>query len=98
MKTALAHLHEPLDTVIAVALCGGVAIYLLSLDAIRFRDARSVNRRRIAAALVSAALIPLAVGVDALAALAAVAAVPATFVAYEAIRFRERRAELRAAT
>jgi hypothetical protein len=46
---------------------------------------------------VSAALIPLAVEVDALAALAAVAAVPATFVAYEAIRFRERRAELRAA-
>jgi low temperature requirement protein LtrA len=97
MKTALAHLHEPLDAVIAVALCGGVAIYLLSLDAIRFRDARSVNRRRIAAALVSAGLIPLAVEVDALAALAAVAAVPATFVAYEAIRFRERRAELRAA-
>ena len=38
MKTALAHLHEPLDAVIASALCGGVAIYLLSLDAIRFRD------------------------------------------------------------
>jgi low temperature requirement protein LtrA len=97
MKTALAHLDEPLGTVIACALCGGVAIYLLSLDAIRFRNVRTVNGRRVVAGLASAALIPLAIEVDALAALAAVAAVPATFVAYEAIRFRGRRAELRAA-
>jgi len=42
------------------------------------------------------ALIPLALGADALGALAAVSAVLAALIAYEAVRFREQRARVRA--
>ena len=44
VKKMLAHVDEPLETVPAFALFGGVALYLLSHDAIRFRNVRSVNR------------------------------------------------------
>ena len=43
----------------------------------------------------AAALIPVAMRVDALAALAAVAALAAGLIAYEAIRFREARRRIR---
>ncbi len=96
-KKALGHVDEPLETVPAVALCGGVALFLLAHDAIRFRNVRTVNGRRVLAALVSLALIPLATTVDALAALALVTAVCASLIAYETLRFRETRAAWRGA-
>jgi low temperature requirement protein LtrA len=96
-KKVLGHVDEALETVPAVALCGGVALYLLSHDAMRFRSVRSVNRRRCLAAAVSLALIPAATRADAVVALALVAAVCVAFVAYEALRYREARARLRTA-
>jgi low temperature requirement protein LtrA len=97
VEQALAHVHEPLRTVPAVALCGGFALYLLGHIAFRLRNVRSVNRQRLVCALASLALIPVALDSDALAALAAVAALAAALIAYEAIRFREARARVRAA-
>jgi low temperature requirement protein LtrA len=97
LKTVIAHVDEPLETVPAVALCGGVALYLLSHDGIRFRDSRTVNGRRCLAALVSAALIPVATNVDALVALALVTGVCAALIAYETLRFRDTRARWRTA-
>jgi len=97
MKKVIAHVDEPLETVPAVALCGGVALYLLSHDAIRYRSVRTVNRRRCLAALASAALIPAATRVDGVVALALVAAVCSALIAYETLRFREARARMRAA-
>jgi low temperature requirement protein LtrA len=44
LKKVIEHVDEPLATVPASALCGGVALYLVSHDAIRFRDNRTVNR------------------------------------------------------
>jgi low temperature requirement protein LtrA len=96
-KKVLAHVDEPLGTVPAFALCGGVALYLLSHDAIRYRNVRSVNPRRCLAAAVCAALIPAATRVDGLIACALVAGVAIVFVAYEALRFRAARARLRTA-
>ena len=96
-KKVLGHVDEPLETVPAVALCGGVALFLLAHDAIRFRNVRTVNGRRVLAALVSLALIPLATTVDALLALALVTAVCASLIAYETLRFRETRAAWRGA-
>jgi hypothetical protein len=81
----------------AAALCGGVALYLLSHDTIRFRSVRSVNPRRVLAAAVSAALIPVAIEVDGVVSLTLVAAVCVALIAYETLRFRETRARLRAA-
>ena len=96
-KKVLEHLDSPLETVPAVALCGGVALYLLAHDAIRLRNVGTVNRRRGVAALVSVALIPVATSVDALVALALVAAVCATLIAYETLRYREARTRVRTA-
>jgi low temperature requirement protein LtrA len=96
-KKVLEHLDAPLETVPAVALCGGVALYLVAHDAIRLRNVGTVNRRRLVAALASLALIPVATRVDGLVALALVAAVCATLIAYETLRYREARARVRTA-
>ena len=97
-KKVLAHVDEPLASVPAAALCGGVALYLLSHDAIRYRSVRSVNPRRCLAAAVSAALIPVATEVDGVVSLALVAAVCVALIAYETLRFTGgTRARLRAA-
>jgi low temperature requirement protein LtrA len=95
VKKAVVHIHDPLDTVPAVALCGGVALYFLGHIAFRLRNVHSWNHQRLAAALACLALIPLATQVDALIALAAVAAVCIALVAYEAVHFREARERIR---
>jgi low temperature requirement protein LtrA len=96
-KKVLAHVDEPLETVPAFALCVGVALYLLSHDAIRYRSVRTVNRRRCVAGVVCAALTPAATRVDGVVALALVAAVAIAFVAHETLRFRKTRARMRTA-
>ena len=97
IKKALAHVEDPLETVPAVALCGGVALYLLAHIAFRLRNVRSLNRPRLLTAAVLLALIPLATSVPALAALSAVAVLCAALIGYEAIAYREARARVRAA-
>ena len=95
VKKTLAGVHDPLATVPAVSLCGGVALYLLGHIAFRLRNVRTLNRQRLVAAVACLALIPLATSVEALAALAAIATVCATLISHEAIRFREARARVR---
>ena len=95
LKTTLGHPGETLDTVPAVALCGGAALYLLAHIAFLFRTTGRVFRRRTVGAVVLLALIPAALAMPALAALAAVGAVCSLVVAYEAIRHREHRLQVR---
>jgi low temperature requirement protein LtrA len=97
LKKVLAHVDDPLETVPAVALCAGVALYLLSHDAMRYRSVRSVNGRRIVAAAAVAALIPAATRVDAVVAVALVASVCVALIAYETLRHRDTRARIRTA-
>ena len=59
LKTTLGHPGEALDTVPAVALCGGAALYLLAHVAFLFRTTGRVFRRRTVGALVLLALIPV---------------------------------------
>ena len=96
LKETLLGTGEPLDTVPAIALCCGPALYLLGQIAIRLRVLGTFSPHRALAAVALLALIPLALGADALGALAAVAAVLAALVAYEAVRFRDVRARVRA--
>jgi low temperature requirement protein LtrA len=96
LKETLAHTGEELETVSAIALCCGPALYLLGHIAFRERVLGSFSPHRAFAALALLALIPLALGADALVALAAVAAVLAILIAYEAVHFREQRARVRA--
>jgi low temperature requirement protein LtrA len=95
MKTTLAHLHDELGTVEAVALCGGPALYLFAYVALRFRVSRTFGRGRLVASIACALLIPVAVAVPALVSLALVAGVWVALHAYELIWWREARAEAR---
>jgi low temperature requirement protein LtrA len=95
LKTTLGDVGASLETVPAVALCGGAALYLLGHIAFLFRATGYVFRRRTVGAAALLALIPAALTIPALAALALVSAVCSLVVAYEAISHREARVRLR---
>ena len=95
LKTTLGDVGGRLDTVPAVALSGGAALYLVGHVAFLFRSTGRIFRRRTVGAVVLLALIPIAAAIPALGALALVSAVCALVVAYEAIRYREDRIRLR---
>jgi low temperature requirement protein LtrA len=95
VKKTLAHVDEPLDTVPAVALFGGIALYYAGHVAFRLRNLGTVNRIRLVALLAALALIPAGREVDALVAVALAAALTSAVIAYEAIHFREARYRIR---
>ncbi|MGH3994512.1 MAG: low temperature requirement protein A, partial [Pseudonocardiaceae bacterium] len=95
IKKTVGHVDEPLKTVPAVALFGGIALYYAGHVGFRLRNMGSVNRQRLFAALLSLALIPVAIEVDALLAVGAAAAITAGVVAYETIHFAETRRRMR---
>jgi low temperature requirement protein LtrA len=95
LKETLAHVGDELKTVPAVALCGGAGLFLLAEVGFLFRTTRRVFRRRTIGMVLLFALIPVALAVPALIALALVSAVCAFVVAYEAIRHREHRVQVR---
>ncbi|MGH2987357.1 MAG: low temperature requirement protein A [Solirubrobacterales bacterium] len=97
VKKTVGDVDSPLETVPAVALCGGVALYLFGHVAIRWRSVHSLNRQRVFAGLLALALIPFALEVDSLAALITIAGLMVALACYEAMRFHARRSELRAA-
>jgi len=97
VKKTIAHVGDPLHGVGAVALYGGVALYLLAHVAFRLRNMRTLNRQRLVTAAVVVALLPVAATAPALAALGLLAALCVALIAYEALRFAEARRRLRAA-
>ena len=96
MKTTLADVGNELDTISALGLCGGSALYLSAYVALRVRVTRTLGRGRLVAAIACAVLFPVAVVVPALVALALVTAVWVALHAYEIIWWREARARTRA--
>ena len=95
VKKTLGDVGEPLKLVPAVALCGGVAMYLVAHVLFRLRNVRTFNRHRTIASVFLLALIPAAVELPALATLALVAAICVVLIVYEAIRFAEARDRVR---
>jgi low temperature requirement protein LtrA len=91
LKTTIGDVGDTLDTVPAVALCGGAALYLLGHITFLYRATGYLFRRR----TIGAALIPAALAIPALAALALVSAVCSLVVAYEVIRYRTARVQVR---
>jgi low temperature requirement protein LtrA len=97
MKIIVAHVGDELDAVVAFALCGGSALYLLTYSAIRIRIERRlhVSRGRFVAAVLLMLVLPAAMSIPALAALALVTGVWLGLHVYELWWWREARAESR---
>jgi low temperature requirement protein LtrA len=95
VKKTLLHVDEPLDTVPAVALFGGIALYYAGHVAFRLRNLGTLNRIRLTALLASLALIFAGREVDALVAVALAAVLTSSVIGYEAIHFREARYRIR---
>jgi len=95
VKKTLGHVDDPLADVPAVALCGGVALYLAALSAFKRRNVGSWNRPRLIVAAALAALAAAAMQLPALASLAVVALLACGLVDYEATRYAEARERIR---
>jgi low temperature requirement protein LtrA len=105
MKKTLADFDAHLEPVIVAALCGGLALYLLAHVLLRLRIAgvvgttvgffRRIGRGRPLAMLALLALWPVAGEISALAALGVVTVIFIALIAYEAIRYRVPRSEIR---
>jgi low temperature requirement protein LtrA len=95
VKKAFAHLDEPLESVPAFALCGGLALYFAGQIAFRVRNVRSFSRRRSTLCATLVALIFVAHEVDALLALAATALACWGMITYEVVRYRDARERMR---
>jgi len=95
VKKTLGDVGEPLKVVPAVALCGGVAMYLAAHILFRLRNVHSLNRQRLVVTVLLLVLVPAALALPALATLAAVATLCVGLIAYEAIRFAEARDRVR---
>jgi low temperature requirement protein LtrA len=85
VKKTLAHVDHELEIVPAVALCGGVALYLLALSALKRRNIGSFNVQRLVAAGALVALAPVATVLPALLSLALVALVVCALIGFEVI-------------
>jgi low temperature requirement protein LtrA len=95
IKQTLAHVGDPLGTIPAVALCGGVALYLLGHNAFRLRDEGSVSVPRLVVAVLCCVLIPVANSVPSLITLAVLALLLCGLAAFETATSRAFRRELR---
>jgi low temperature requirement protein LtrA len=95
LKTTLAHVDDPLGIEPAVALLGGLAMYLVAHVAFRYRHIHTVNTRRALLAGILVALLPLAVEIPALATVAIVTALFWALIAMETHRYGEARARVR---
>ena len=95
MKKTLAHVDHHLTIVTATAMFGGAALYLVGHVAFRWRNLRTLNRQRLATAVLLAGLLPLVIHVDALVALVVLATILVALISYETIRFAAARDRIR---
>jgi low temperature requirement protein LtrA len=95
LEVTVAHVDVSFTSEHAFALLGGVAVYLLAHVALRLRTAHTLNRQRLALALVLLALIPVATTVPAIATLAGVNVLLWAMIAFETARYDDRRYRLR---
>ena len=95
LKKTLGAVDDPLETVPAVAMLGGAALYLLAHVAFRLRNIRTLNKQRLITAFGLLALLPAALELPSLATLGILAAVLVGLISYEVLRFAELRERLR---
>jgi low temperature requirement protein LtrA len=96
VKKVTHHTGDPLEDMPAVALCGGLALYLLAHVGFRLRNVGSVSWTRITATVACLATIPVGMHAPALLTLALLLAICVALIAFEVIRYAEARARIRA--
>ena len=108
LETTVEQTSEPLATIPAVALCGGLSLYYFAHVVQRLRLVHFIRRTtserpgwigpgRLAAAIGTLALIPAVLALPSLAALALVAALCWALIAWDVVHYREHRIEIRRA-
>jgi low temperature requirement protein LtrA len=108
LKKTIEEVGEPLATIPAIALCGGLSLYFLTHVALRIRLVHSVRRAtmdrpgwigpgRLITAIGMLALLPAALELSALTALALVTGLCCALIAYDVIHYREERTQVREA-
>jgi low temperature requirement protein LtrA len=95
LKKTLEHVDDPLKLVPAVAMLGGVALYLLAHVAFRWRNVHRFSIQRVICAIALAAFVPAAEELPALVTLAFAAAALVALISYETVHFAELRDRLR---
>jgi low temperature requirement protein LtrA len=95
LKKTLGSVGESLDLVPAAAMLGGTAIYLLGHVAFRLRNVHTLNKHRLACAILLVALLPAAVELPALATVAILCAALTALIGYESVRFAGSRDRVR---
>ncbi len=108
LKITTHDVREPLTTLPAVALCGGLSLYYWAHVLMRIRLVYFIRRTteerpgwigpgRLAAAIGTLACIPAALALPSLAALALVAALCWSLIVWDVLHYREHRVEVRQA-
>jgi low temperature requirement protein LtrA len=108
LKKTLEHVDEPLDTVPAVALCGGLGLYFFSHVTFRLYRVAMIRRAgagrpgwfglgRSSATVLAVALLPAALELPSLTALSLAAALCCALIVWDVTHYREERAGLREA-
>jgi low temperature requirement protein LtrA len=95
LKKTIGHTDGHLHGVEAFGLLGGVAVYLLGLVMFRWRQAHTLNRHRLALAIVLLLLVPVATSVPAWLALVIADLLIWGMIGFELRTYDERRDELR---
>ncbi len=95
LKKTLADHGTALESVPAFALCGGLAIYLLSHVALRWRHIRTLSGRRFGLAAGLLALFPLATEIPSLATLAIITVLMWVMITSETRMYGENRSRVR---
>ncbi|HEY3434628.1 MAG TPA: low temperature requirement protein A, partial [Solirubrobacterales bacterium] len=95
MKVTIGHFDEHLHAEPAFALLGGTALFLIGLVAFRYRQAKTVNRRRLGMAIILLFLVPVATAVPALLTLAVTVVLIWAMILADHRRYGSSRAELR---
>ena len=95
LKKTIGDVDAALKIEVATATLGGIALYLVSHVAFRWRNVHTLNRRRLVCAAAMLALIPVATEISSLATSAIIAGLLIVLIAYEVIRFSEFRERIR---
>jgi low temperature requirement protein LtrA len=106
LKKAIEQVGDPLATVPAVALCGGLSLYFLTHVVLRVRLVHAIRRAttdrpgwigpgRLATGVGMLATLPAALELSALTPLALVSGLCCALIAYDVIHYREDRARVR---